>query len=162
MVPVTVEGAVPLWTLQNTVVRCRLAPKSAADPQGFFQIPRQHLPFLRAGLVIVHVVVLGASVLVQQQCLDCHVLNELHHDQSSRSEWWCTDYMLLEKDLLVTPALRVFTGLRQCTIAALPQAASAHKGSYTPGPVQVLQGCLISATAAALRLVAATCSRSDC
>ena len=114
MVPVTVQGAVPLRALQNTVIWCRLTPKSTADPQGLLQIPRHHLPFLRASLVIVHVVVLGASVLVQQQRLDCHVLNELH--QSSHSGWWCLYRVYagkdLEKDLLVTPALRVLTGLR--------------------------------------------------
>ena len=85
MVPVTVQGAVPLLAFQNAIVRCRCASKTTADPQRFLQIPGQHLPLLGTSLVVVHVIVLGASVLVQQQSLYRHILNELHqHDRCER------------------------------------------------------------------------------
>ena len=77
MVPVTVEGTVPLLALQDAVVNSRLAVQATADPQGLLQIPGKHLPLPGASLVPVHVVVLGASVLVQQEGVDCHVVDQL-------------------------------------------------------------------------------------
>lgn len=81
VVPVAVERAVPLRAFQGAVVRGRLAPEPAADSQGLLQIPGKHLPFLGPGLVVVHVVILGAPILVEQQALYCHVFNHLHMHQ---------------------------------------------------------------------------------
>ena len=64
VVPVTVQGAVPLLALQDAIVRGRFAPQPTADPQGLLQIPGKHLPLLGPRLVVVHVVVLGAPVLI--------------------------------------------------------------------------------------------------
>lgn len=77
VVPVAVERAVPLLTLQNAVVGGRSASQPTADPQRLLQIPGKHLPLLGPSLVIVHVVVLGAPVLVEQQGLHCHILYHL-------------------------------------------------------------------------------------
>lgn len=77
VVPVTIEGAVPLLALQNAVVNSRLAVQATADPQGLLQIPGKHLPLPGASLVPIHVVVLGASVLVQQEGVDRHVVDQL-------------------------------------------------------------------------------------
>ena len=81
MVPVTVEGAIPLLAFQDAVVNSRLAVQATADPQGLLQVPGKHLPLPSASLVPVHVVVLGASILVQQEGVDCHVVDQLqaHH-----------------------------------------------------------------------------------
>lgn len=78
MVPVAVKRAVPLLTLQDAIIGGRLAPQPTADPQRLLQIPGKHLPLLGASFVIVHVVVLSAPVLVEQQALHCHVLYHLH------------------------------------------------------------------------------------
>ena len=77
VVPVAVERAVPLLTLQDAIVRSRFAPQPTTDPQGLLQVPGQHLPLLGASFVIVHVVVLSTPILVKQQGLYCHVLYHL-------------------------------------------------------------------------------------
>lgn len=96
VVPVTVERAVPLLALQGAVIWGGFAPQPAADPQGLLQIPGKHLPLLSPRLVVVHVVVLGAPVLVEQQCLYCHVLNHLHNTERNALSAACDMHVCLK------------------------------------------------------------------
>ena len=117
VVPVAVQGAIPLLAFQDAVVHGRLAIQATADPQGLLQVPGKHLPLPTARLVPVHVVVLGAAVLVEEQGVHCHVLDQLQ-------QWRCVCRDCCYSKRQLSEQLLVHSGQEECCGLPYFQAAA--------------------------------------